>query len=408
MARRLNILTAIAVRNAAKPGLTADGGGLYLQIGPTGGKSWLFRFMLKGKARAMGLGPLHTVSLAEARQAALECRKALLEGKDPIEERKSRIEASVPDAQPTFEWCATAYIKAHAPGWRNKKHAEQWQATLKTYAQPVFGERPVDQVDLGAVMRVLEPIWSTKTETASRVRGRVEAILDWAAVRGFRSGDNPARWRGHLDALLPARTRVRKVEHHAALPYAELSDFVSALRDRPAVSAKALEFLILTAARTGEVIRADWSEIDLEKRIWTIPAERMKASREHRVPLSKRATAILSALPKPRTGIVFNAEQSKSPLSNAALLALLKRMERADLTAHGFRSTFRDWVAEKTTYPNEMAEMALAHTVSDRVEAAYRRGDMFERRKKMMEDWAAFCGKGVQRHEDRRQSESKK
>lgn len=395
MARRLNILTAIAVRNTSKPGLTADGGGLYLQVGPTGGKSWLFRFMLKGKARAMGLGPLHTISLAEARQTALECRKALFEGRDPIEERKNRLTVSEPEAQPTFEWCADTYINAHAPGWRNKKHAEQWRATLKTYAQPVFGERPVDQVDLGLVMRALEPIWTTKTETASRVRGRVEAILDWATVRGFRTGHNPARWRGHLDALLPARTRVKKVEHHAALPYAELPSFVSELRERPAVAARALEFLILTAARTGEVIRADWSEIDLEKKIWTIPPERMKAGREHRVPLSVRATEVLSALPEPRTGAVFKAEQSKSPLSNAALLALLKRMERAALTAHGFRSTFRDWIAEKTTYPNEMAEMALAHTVSDRVEAAYRRGDMFERRNKMMEDWAGFCGKGT-------------
>lgn len=408
MARRLNILTALAVRNAATPGLTADGGGLYLQVGPTGGKSWLFRFMLKGKARAMGLGPLHTVSLAEARQAALECRKALLNGKDPIEERKSRLAASETNTQPTFEWCADAYIKAHAPGWRNKKHAEQWRATLKTYAQPTFGERPVDEIDLSLVMLALEPIWTKKTETASRVRGRVEAILDWAAVRGFRSGENPARWRGHLDALLPARTRVKKVEHHAALPYAELPAFIGALRARAANAARALEFLILTAARTGEIIRADWSEVDLEKQVWTIPPERMKAGREHRVPLSKRAIGILSALPKPRTGIVFKAEQSQSALSNAALLALLKRMERPDLTAHGFRSTFRDWVAEKTTYPNEMAEMALAHTVSDRVEAAYRRGDMFERRKKMMEDWADFCSKGALRHGDRRKSKSKK
>lgn len=391
MPRRLSILTAVAVRNASKPGLISDGGGLYLQIGPTGAKSWIFRFMLNGKARAMGLGPLHTVSLAEARQAALECRKGLLEGNDPIEARKARLSGSVGASQPTFDWCADAYIKAHASGWRNKKHGDQWRATLETYATPVFGSRPIDQIDLGMIMQVLEPIWTTKTETASRVRGRIESVLDWAGVRGFRSGENPARWRGHLDLLLPARTRVKKVKHHAALPYAEVPAFVTEIQKRPAVSARAFEFLILTAARTGEVIGATWPEVDLERHIWTIPADRMKAHREHRVPLSDRAVAIIEALPKPRTGPLFKEEKSKLPLSNMALLAMLRRMKRTDLTAHGFRSTFRDWVAEKTDYPNEMAEMALAHTVSDKVEAAYRRGDMFERRKKMMEAWASFC-----------------
>ncbi|MBX9989355.1 MAG: integrase arm-type DNA-binding domain-containing protein [Phreatobacter oligotrophus] len=390
VARRVGILTALAVKNASGPGLLSDGGGLYLQIGKTGAKSWIFRFMLRGKARAMGLGALHTVSLAEARQAALDCRKALREGKDPIEERKERLREASSSTQPTFAWCAEEYIKSHEAGWRNEKHASQWRNTLETYAGPVFGEKPIDTVDLGLVMLVLQPIWAEKTETASRVRGRIEAVLDWATVRGYRRGENPARWRGHLDALLPARTRVRKIKHHAALPYAELPVFIKELRQREGTAARAFEFMILTAARTGEVIGADWSEIDLDRRIWTIPAERMKAGREHRVPLSPRAIELLGPPPEPRSGPVFVSGRDKDPLSNMAFLALLKRMERPDLTGHGFRSTFRDWAAETTDFPNELAEMALAHTVSDKVEAAYRRGDMFERRRRLMQTWADY------------------
>ncbi|WP_293428113.1 tyrosine-type recombinase/integrase [Phreatobacter sp.] len=379
----------MAVRNASGAGLLSDGGGLYLQIGQTGAKSWIFRFMIKGKARAMGLGALHTVSLAEARAAALECRKLLRDGRDPIDDRRERLGAS--STQPTFAWCAEAYIKAHAPGWRNDKHGDQWRNTLDTYAGPVFGDKPIDTVDLAGVMKVLEPIWATKTETASRVRGRIESVLDWATVRGFRRGENPARWRGHLDALLPARTRVRKVKHHSALPYAQLPAFLTSLREREGSAARALEFLILTASRTGEVIGADWSEIDLDKRVWIIPGDRMKAGREHRVPLTDRALELLSDPPLPQRGPIFRAVRSADPLSNMALLALLKRMKRTDLTAHGFRSTFRDWVAEQTDFPNELAEMALAHTVSDKVEAAYRRGDMFERRRALTERWTFYC-----------------
>ncbi len=255
----------------------------------------------------------------------------------------------------------------------------------------MFGEKPIDTVDLGLVMQVLQPIWAEKTETASRVRGRIEAVLDWATVRGYRRDENPARWRGHLDALLPARTRVRKIKHHAALPYAELPGFIGALRQREGTAARAFEFMILTAARTGEVIGADWAEIDLDRRIWTIPAERMKAGREHRVPLTPRAIELLGQPPDLRSGPVFTSGRSTEPLSNMAFLALLKRMDRSDLTGHGFRSTFRDWVAEKTEFPNELAEMALAHTVSDKVEAAYRRGDMFERRRTLMSNWAEFA-----------------
>lgn len=392
VARRVGILTALAVRNASLPGLLADGGGLYLQVGKTEAKSWIFRFMLKGKARAMGLGPLHTVTLAEARQAALECRKLLRDGRDPIEERKERLRGSDGSSQPTFNWCADAYIAAHEPGWRNKKHAEQWRNTLNTYAGTVFGDKPVDQIGLALVMQVLEPIWATKTETASRLRGRIESVLDWASVRGLRSGENPARWRGHLDALLPARTKVRKVKHHPALPYPELPAFIKALRQREGTAARALEFLILTASRTGEVIGADWSEVDLERRVWVVPAERMKAGREHRVPLTDRAVELLGTPPDAHVGPIFKAVRGDGPLSNMALLALLKRMERTDLTGHGFRSTFRDWVAEMTKFPAELAEMALAHTVADKVEAAYRRGDMFERRRQLMREWGG-CGR---------------
>lgn len=391
MARRVGILTALAVKNASRTGLLSDGGGLYLQIGQTGAKSWIFRFMLRGKARAMGLGALHTVSLAEARQAALDCRKTLREGRDPIEERKERLREASGSAQPTFAWCAEECIKSHEAGWRNEKHASQWRNTLETYAGRIFGEKPIDTVDLGLVMQVLQPMWAEKTETASRVRGRIEAVLDWATVRGYRRGENPARWRGHLDALLPATTRVRKIKHHAALPYAELPAFITELRQREGTAARAFEFMILTAARTGEVIGANWSEIDVDRRIWTIPAERMKAGREHRVPLTPRAMELLGPPPNPLAGPVFTAGQSKAPLSNMAFLALLKRMERTDLTGHGFRSTFRDWVAETTDFPNELAEMALAHTVSDKVEAAYRRGDMFDRRRYLMRAWGTFA-----------------
>jgi integrase len=258
---------------------------------------------------------------------------------------------------------------------------------------PVFGDKPVDTVDLAMVAKVLEPIWTTKTETASRLRGRIEAILDWASVRGFRTGENPARWRGHLDKLFPTRSKVRKVKHHGALPYAELPAFIAELREREATSARALEFLILTAARTGEVIGADWREIDLERRLWTIPAERMKANREHRVPLTNRAIELLGSPPDPRQGPIFTARGKGEPLSNMAFSQTLKRMGRIGITGHGFRSTFRDWVAEKTEFPNELAEMALAHTVSDKVEAAYRRGDMFERRRVLLEAWMHYCVK---------------
>jgi integrase len=335
----------------------------------------------------MGLGPYPDISLAEARDKAMVQRKLRLDGLDPINVRQAaRVKAM------TFEACAEAYIASHRAGWRNPKHAAQWSATLKTYVYPIFGDLLVQAVDVGLVLKAVEPIWTMKPETAGRVRGRIESILDWATARGYRRGENPARWRGHLENLLPARSKVRRVEHHAALPYSEIGAFIAELRRQAGIAARALEFLILTAARTGEVIRARWSEMNLKDELWTIPAERMKAGKEHRVPLSDAALAIVEDMQAIRSGdFVFPSANTGRPLSNMAMLKLLKRMKRGDLTAHGFRSTFRDWAAELTVFPSEVAEMALAHVVGDKVEAAYRRGDMFEKRRHLAAAWAAYC-----------------
>jgi integrase len=344
----------------------------------------------------MGLGPLHIVSLAEARERAREARRLRHEGTDPIEARKAkqaedRLAAA---AAMTFQECAERYIEAHQAGWKNPKHAKQWPSTLETYVYPVFGALPVQAVDVALVMKVLEPIWRIKPETAGRVRGRIESVLDWATARGYRKGENPARWRGHLDKLLPARGKVRKVEHHPALPYIEMGDFISALHKQEGVGARALEFLILTATRTSEVIGARWEEFDLAEKVWTVPGDRMKAGKEHRVPLSARAAEIIDAMKAERANdhsFVFPGSRPGNPLSNMAMLKLLERMGRDDLTAHGFRSSFRDWAAEMTHFPTEVAEMALAHTVSDKVERAYRRGDLFQKRRELMDFWARYC-----------------
>ena len=392
--RETNRLSAVEVAAKRKPGRYGDGLNLWLEVRSDGGKSWLFRYKLDGKARHMGLGPLHTVTLAEAREAAAACRKLLLKGIDPIEARRTDRQAARLDSarMMTFTQCAQLHIKAHAPGWRNAKHADQWEATLAAYAYPVFGELAVSAVDTGLVLKALQPIWTSKTETAARLRGRIERILDWAAARGYRAGDNPARWRGHLDKLLPAKTKVSKDKHFAALPYGEVGGFMEALRLQPGTGARALEFAILTGSRTGEVIRAKWSEIDRGESLWIIPAERMKAGREHRVPLSRQAIAILERLPV-EGDYVFPGGRAQAPLSQMALLAVLRRMNRRDLTVHGFRSSFRDWAAETTAFPNEVVELALAHTVADKVEAAYRRGDLFAKRRRLMDAWAKFCAK---------------
>lgn len=393
MPRVVGRLTALAVARA-KPGYHSDGGGLYLRVGDGAAKSWVFRFREAGKLREMGLGPLHTVSLAEAREKALGCRKQRLDGSDPIAARKAaKIAARLADAGAmTFQQCAEAYIAAHRAGWRNPKHAAQWPATLGAYVYPVLGGLPVQAVDVGLVMKAVEPIWTAKPETASRVRGRIESVLDWATARGYRQGENPARWRGHLENLLPRRSKVARVEHHAALPYGEIGAFMAALRHQEGIAARALEFAILTAARTGEVLGATWAEIDLDARLWTIPPERMKAGREHRVPLSEPAVAILRAMAEARQGEhVFPGARGGRPLSGMAMAMLLRRMGRGDLTVHGFRSSFSDWAAEQTNFPAEVREMALAHVVGDKVEAAYRRGDLFAKRRQLAEAWARYC-----------------
>jgi integrase len=396
MARTAGGLTTLKVgRLAGKAGMHADGGGLYLQV-TAGGASWIYRYMLNGRAREMGLGPLALFGLQEARAKALDARRLRHEGVDPIEARKAaRMRARLDAAKSvTFKQCAEAYIKTHRAGWRNGKHAAQWEATLATYAEPVIGALSVQTVDTALVMKVIEPLWATKPETASRLRGRIESILDWASAREYRAGENPARWRGHLDKLLPARSKVRKVEHHAALPYDNLPDFLAALREQEGIAASALEFLILTAARTGEVIGAHWNEIDLRSKVWNVPAERMKAGREHRVPLSDRALAILQAMKSTHgddSAFVFAGGKPGQPLSNMALLMLLRRMGRDDLTAHGFRATFKTWGTERTNFKSEIIEAALAHIVGGKVEQAYMRGDMFEKRRRLMQLWGQFC-----------------
>jgi integrase len=399
MAHALKRLTALKVPRLKKPGLYADGGGLYLQISGTGARSWIFRYRMGGRKtpRDMGLGSLDTVSLSEAREKAVEQRRFIDQGIDPIGARKvARSARALDDAKAmTFKACATAYIDAHKAGWRNAKHADQWTATLKTYAYPKFAKLPVAAIDVGLVLKVLEPIWKSKTETASRVRGRIEQILDWAKTRGFRAGDNPARWRGNLQNLLPKRTKVQKVKHHAALPYPEIGAFMQKLREREGVAARALEFLILTTARTSEVTRADWSEIDLKGKVWTVPPDKIKGEKEHRVPLSAPTIALLKRIKKEYEAddFVFPGGKVGKPLSSGGMMSVLKRMGRDDLTVHGFRSTFRDWAAEQTSYPNEVCEMALAHVVGDKTEAAYRRGDLLKKRERLMVDWAAYCGK---------------
>jgi len=341
----------------------------------------------------MGLGPLHTVSLQEARERARKARQQLLDGLDPLEARRvERTKAALEAAKAvTFEEAAIAYFAARQASWNNAKHRAQFLATLREYVFPKLGKLAVADIDLGSLLAVLEPIWPTKTETASRVRGRIEAILDWATVRKLRSGDNPARWRGHLEHVLPARARLAKPKHHAALPYAEIPTFMAAVRKRDGIAARALEFVILTAARTGEVIGARWSEIDLDEQVWKVPADRMKASREHRVPLSDRAIEILQAIPREAKNPFVFIGPRRGGLSNMAMAAVLKRMNREDITVHGFRSTFRDWAAERTNYQNHIVEMALAHVVGNKVEAAYRRGDLFNKRRRLMAEWTEFC-----------------
>lgn len=404
MARRINQLSAAQVAKEARPGRYGDGNGLWLQVSQFGTKAWIFRFMLNGRARQMGLGSVETFSLKEARERARAARQLLADGVDPIEARNERKSTARADEakRVTFADAAERYIKAHAPGWRSAKHADQWTATLDTYAKPIIGDLSVADVDTAHVMKVLEPIWTEKPETASRVRGRMEAVLDWAKARHYRTGDNPARWKGHLDHLLPAKAKVAKVRHMPALPYADLPAFMERLAGMASISARALEFTILTAVRTNETIAAKWSEIDLVGKVWIIPAGRMKAGREHRVPLSDRALELLAAIPREEgNDHVFPGGRKGKGLSNMAMLELLRGLDgAAGITVHGFRSTFRDWAAERTSFPREIAEAALAHTLKDKTEAAYLRSDALDKRRRLMAAWAKFCAERPARAAD--------
>jgi integrase len=382
------------VAKVKDPGYFGDGGGLWLQVSKAGTKSWIFRFTLAGKAREMGLGPLHTVTLADARGKATECRRQLLEGVDPIEARNTRrLTATATAAKAlTFDEAATKYIEANRAGWRNAKHGAQWQATLDTYASPVFGKLPVALVDTALVRQALDPIWTTKTETATRVRARIEAVISWADKIEDRERLNPARWKGHLDKLLANPRKVTKTEHHAALAHARIGAFMAALRAEKGTAARAVELIVLSACRTSEAFEAQRDEFDLTAKVWTIPAERTKSGRPHRVPLSRQAVKLVAGLDVEQGSVfVFPGAKEGRPLSNMAGLKLLQRMGLGDYTVHGFRSTFRDWAGEQTNFPRELAEAALAHVIKDRTEAAYARSDLLEKRARLMQAWADYC-----------------
>jgi integrase len=394
-------LTAKRVAKAiTRPGRYGDGHGLYLQVVNTNNVSWLLRYERGGRERWLGLGPLHTVGLKDARERA----RALLDGIDPLEAKKAaKVQRALAAAKAmTFSEAVRGYLDQHSAKWRNAVHAAQWPSTLKTYVEPILGQLPVGEINMPLVLKVLEQklaatrrysagsFWMTRPETAKRVRGRIEAILDWAKARGYRTGDNPAAW-STIGQVLPARGQIAKVEHHPALDYRELPAFMAMLRALEGSAARALEFLILTAARTQEVIGAKWNEIDIEQRVWAVPAGRMKASKEHRVPLSVRAVELLGSLYREADNPYVFIGPRRAGLSRSAMAEVLKRAGHSNVTVHGFRSSFRDWAAERTAYPNHVVEMALAHAIPAAVEAAYRRGDLLDKRRRLMEDWAKFC-----------------
>jgi len=393
MAAGIEKLTALKVSRLSKPGRYADGKGLYLQITKTLAKSWIFRYERDGKERFMGLGPSHSVGLADARELARAARTRLALGKDPLDERNAEIQAAKVEklSNSDFDTCAAEYIKSRQDEWKSEKHRKQWETSLKVHASPHIGKLAVRRITTPLVMKVLQPIWKTKTETASRIRERIERILSWAAKQGYREGENPARWDGHLEELLPKPSKLKKVVHHPALPYREVGAFMRDLKHQIGFGPRALEFTILTACRTGEVLGATWGEIDFRRRVWTIPVERMKNSKQHRVPLTNSAVEVLKKVRGFHPKLVFPGGKKDSLLSSMAMLRVLENLERPGLTVHGFRSTFRDWAAEMTQYPEAIAEMCLAHTVGNAVENAYRRSDLFNRRRELMTDWATWC-----------------
>jgi integrase len=393
MPRKVSNQLHVKQLDGLPPGLHADGGGLYLQIGPNS-KSWVFRYMLQGNRRDMGLGPYPERSLARARDLAFAARQKVLDKVDPIDARlrERGIEAKAKIRRQTFKQVAEAYIEEHEAGWRNEKHKYQWRQSLASYAYPVIGDLVIGQVDTDAVLNVLRPIWATKTETASRLRGRIETVIGAATAAKLRDGENPASW-SILRHMLAAPKKIAKVEHHAAAAIDDMPKIMCAIRAVDTMASKALQFAILCASRTSEVTGATWPEIDMDARLWVVPGERMKSGRAHRVPLSDGAMAILRELATVAepNGYVFHGQRAGKPLSNMALIMLLRRVGLGELTTHGFRSTFKDWAAERTNVPSEVSEMALAHVVGDKVEAAYRRGDLLEKRRELADSWAAHC-----------------
>jgi integrase len=408
MARRLNLLSPKFIETIDKPGRFSDGGGLYLQVsaGKNGGvtKSWLFRYMRghvsrtgKPISREMGLGPLSTnkrdgyITTKEARDRAYRARESLKAGVDPLDAKNAlRVAERLEGARAmTFSQCAAEYIKGHQAGWKGQKHVKLWKGSLAEYVEPLIGALPVAAIDTGLVLKVLRPIWETKTKTAADIRSRIELILNWAKIHGYRDGENPARWKGHLDNALPKPSKIAKVTHLAAMPYDELPGFMGKLRKEEGTAAAALEWTILAAARTDDTLGFPWAEIDTEKKVWTVPAARMKAEADHRVPLTDRMLEILEKLDR-NTAFVFSGVNPKKKLPHEAMLKVLKAI-RLGVTVHGFRSTFKDWASEQTAYPNEVSEMALAHKIPNKVEGAYRRGDLFEKRRQLMADWTEYC-----------------
>jgi len=375
---------ALSVRKVetARAGRFTDGRGLMLVVKPSGARSWVLRYQLNGRRRDMGLGPYPEITLAAARERALVARRQIVERVDPL---NAPAALSI-----SFRRAAADLIASKSPGWRSAKHAAQWTSTLLNYADPILGRLNVNAIDTRHVLSVLRPVWTSKPETASRIRQRIEAVLDYAAAKGLRDGPNPSRWRGHLQNLLPKPSAVRRVQHHSALDWRDMPAFMAELGQRDGISARALQFVVLTAARSGEVRGLRWVEVDLRSHLWTVPADRIKAGKEHRVPLTARAMEILGE-PGPTHALVFPAPADPDrPLSDMALTAVLKRMNRTAITVHGFRSTFRDWAGETTSFPREVIEAALAHRLKDRAEAAYARGDLFDKRRELMQAWEQF------------------
>ncbi|MCJ8276303.1 MAG: tyrosine-type recombinase/integrase [Bdellovibrionales bacterium] len=393
MARQSRKLTALEVSRIKRPGKHPLGESLYLQVTNAGTKSWLFRYSFNKRSRWMGLGTCKTITLAQARETVIDLKRELKKGLDPIIVRDQELRRRFLSESRTisFDKCAERYIEAHKSKWKSKKNLVQWENSLKNYASPIIGHLPVSEIDLTLVLSVLEPIWETKTETASRVRARIERILSWATVRGYREGNNPAIWKGYLDAILPNKSGLHKTKHFKAMPFQEIGEFMKELKEKDGVSYRALEFLVLTATRTNETLNAKWSEINFDNKTWTIPSSRMKSGQEHIVPLSRRALEILKDLERiQHNEFIFPGKKQSKPLSDMTLLMILRR-EQLDYTVHGFRSTFKDWASERTNFTREVSEMALAHTITNKVEAAYRRGKLLLKRRSLMKSWEEFC-----------------